>query len=283
MFQIKKVSDEGTREPFIARLMVGILELRDRALNSFFRGADLERHRTEFDARYDPVFTALQTVRSAAREVESLVSEHSAKIASGAIVEFQPNAVSFKENIDRPLHESTARLLVNGVIALKHLQAVTEMFGINVGGFFKKPSNFDKAMGEVKADHPALEQYLRIARNVWTETFIQQRANLEHEGWTLASVVYEERGPRKYKVRQPEVCGSPVSEFAVLSARRLFAFVENIIVYTFKTTLPHPLTIFEISASLRDPHFPRRFQVNLRNPDKAEWLLLYSDADFLSI
>jgi len=37
LFQVKKISDEGTSEPFIARLMLGILELRDRALSSLFR------------------------------------------------------------------------------------------------------------------------------------------------------------------------------------------------------------------------------------------------------
>ena len=263
--------------------MVGILELRDRALSSLFRGVDLENHRAEFDAKYDPILKALQVVRSAAQEVISLLSEHSAKVASGAIIEFQPNAVSFSENIDRQLHEATARQLVNGIIALKSLQPVTRMFAIDIGGFFKKTSHFDKAMDLLRADHPALEQYLQTARKLWTEIFIRQRASLEHEGWTLPSVAYEQFGPKTFRVREPEVCERPVSEFVALSARRLFAFVENTVAYTFKTTLRGPLTIVEIRFRERDPNFPRRFQVNLMKPNKAGWLPTYSDDDFLSI
>ncbi len=281
MFQVKKISDEGTSEPFIARLMLGILELRDRALNSLFRGTDLEGHRGEFDERYDPVLTALQTARKAAREVASLVSEHSAKVILGAIVEFQPNAVSFRENIDYPLHEASARLLVNGVIALKHLREVTKMFSIDIGGFFQKESQFENAMETLRAGgHHPLQEYLRAARKIWTEEFIQQRADLEHKGWTLPPVRYEQSGPMSFTVREPLICNLPLSEFAAMSVRRLFAFVENVIVYTFKVSLSGPLTIIEIPRDQRDPTSPRRFRVNLRGHDRPEWVPIYSDDDF---
>lgn len=283
MFQVRKVSDEGTQEPFVARLLMGILELRDHALRSLFRGTDFEKHRIEFDEKYDPVLTALKVIRQAAKEIAFLVCEHAAEIASGAIVEFQRNAVNFRKNIDGPLHEATARLLANGVIALRHVQDVTKMFGINIGGFFQRPENFERHMDALKGQHRALEQYLRASRRVWSEQFIQQRADLEHNAWTLPQVHYEQSGPKAFKVREPDVCGLPVSEFAVLSSRRLFGFVENVVVYTFKTALDGPLTIFEIPHKQRDPHFPRRFQVQLKSQRKSEWLPTYTDDDFLSL
>ena len=228
------------------------------------------------------MLTALQVSREASREIISLISDHSAKIASGTIVEFQPNAVSFRENIDRPLHEATARLLVNGVIALKQVQEVTRIFAIEIRGIFQKQTKFESAMRAlVTAGHTALEKYLRTARQTWMESFIQCRADFEHEGWTLPRIEYVQIGPTTFGVGEPGVCGLPISQFSAISVRRLLGFVENVVVYAFKVSLPAPITIVEIPPSQRDPNFPRRFKVNLRSQYKLiEWLPRYSDNDF---
>ena len=278
MFQVKKILDEGTREPFIARLLCGILELRDHVQI----GRDLERYREEFDSRYHPVLTALQVAREAVKDVVSLVTDHSAKVNSGAIIEFQRNAVSFRENIDRPLHEATSRLLVNGVIALKKVQEVTKLFDIDVGGFFQKEARFEKAMKLLGAEgHFALEGYLRAARQTWTESFIQCRGDLEHGGWTVPEIEYEQITATTFRIREPKVCDLPVSEFARISASRLFSFVENVVVYALNVRLPDPITVLEIPPVRRDPDFPRRFKVILLKGRTRGWLPIYSDEDFL--
>lgn len=277
MFQIKKISDEGTSEPFVARLLIGVLELRDW----IWTGPAREKEREKFDRTYDPVLTALRTLREAAGEVVSLLADHSVKITSGAIVEFQPRAVSFLENIDRPLHEAAARILVNGVIALKHMQNVTELFGIDIGGFFQRTANFERAMEQLNAaGHGELEQYLRSARSVWTEDFIQQRHDLEHGGWTLPQVEYHRTSPKSFRLCEPAVCALPVSEFAAISARRALAFVENVVIYAFKVSLPELTTIVEIPSDQRDPRMPRRFRVHFKDREIPEWVPRYSDNDF---
>lgn len=281
MFQLKKISDEGTSEPFIARLWIGVPELRDHALNSYWSGTDLEKHREEFDTKYEPVFTALRTCREAASEVVTLVSDHSAKVTSGAIVEFQPSAVSFRENIDLPLHQATTRLLVNGVIALKGLQEVTKIFNIDIGSLFQNKTKFEEGLTHLSTTgHPALERYLREARQTWTESFNQQRVDFEHAGWTLPAVKYIRSGQTSFQVSEPTVCNLPVSEFARLSVRRLLSFVENNVVYVFKVSLSDPLIIVEIPPDERDSSIPRRFQLYLKGCGKPEWLPRYNDGDF---
>jgi hypothetical protein len=281
VFQVKKVSMQGTSEPWIARLWIGILELRDQALNSLWRGSDLEKHRSEFDLKYDPVLTALKVSLKASQTIEAFIADHSSKVASGAIVKFGINAVSFSENIDLSLHDATAKLLVNGVIALKGAQEITEMFGVNIGGLFQKQPQFERAMGELDTvGHSALAAYLRETRRVWSERFIQQRSELEHQGWTLPPVKYIQSGSTSVEIREPTICDLPVSEFAKLNTRRLFSFVENIVICAFKTSFSGPMTIVEIPPDKRDPNIPRRFRVYVKGHDKPEWFPKYNDGDF---
>jgi hypothetical protein len=112
LFQIDRLLSEGTAEPFVARLWVNVFELRDTAINARLRGGTPEQHKRQFDELYHPVLTALQECREATKEVASLLNEHRSKLASGSIVQFQPNAVTFTDNINRPLHQAASRLLV---------------------------------------------------------------------------------------------------------------------------------------------------------------------------
>jgi len=67
MWTIVKAMDEGTSEPFIARLMVGILELRDNFIQSRMSSqAELQPKREEFDDLDGSVLDALFAMRKSA-------------------------------------------------------------------------------------------------------------------------------------------------------------------------------------------------------------------------
>ena len=68
LFQFTRLLSEGTAEPFVARLWVNVLELRDTAINARLRGGTPEQHKRQFDDLYNPVLTALQECREAAKE-----------------------------------------------------------------------------------------------------------------------------------------------------------------------------------------------------------------------
>jgi hypothetical protein len=119
-FIIKKISgEEGSSEPSYARLWIGILEFRDGALSNKFKSSQIEIYRNEFDTAYQPVLDAIEAMRSGNREIQHSILTHRNKILSGEIVQFQEHAVEVSESIDKLLRDSTANLLINGVIATK--------------------------------------------------------------------------------------------------------------------------------------------------------------------
>jgi hypothetical protein len=279
-FQIAKVSDEGSSDPFIARVFYGILRLRDGAIQHVTRGVNFEQRRKEFDDLYNPVLTAITAARKATGDITVLVSEHSRKIADGTILSFQPRAVSIAESIDAPLHDAVSRLLVQGVIALKAIQPVTRFFHIDIGSFFQKMDSFARGVANLKAaGHIDLATYLQTARDTWTEEFIAQRAALEHQGWTLPRVRYVETGERSYRMEEPRIGSVPISAFAVVSVWRLQALVENVVVYAMTTVMQPMLALEEIPAADRDPTMPVRFRYTLKGTG-SEWRPRYDERDF---
>ena len=70
MWQIQKVADEGTSEPYVARLWSGALELRDLLLRQQAESDhDFEIRGKHFDDRYQPVLDALGAARKHAARV----------------------------------------------------------------------------------------------------------------------------------------------------------------------------------------------------------------------
>jgi hypothetical protein len=80
MFQIVRMSDEGSSSEFIARLMFGVLQLREEAIRRLWPGADFQAHRDKFDERYDGVLAAVRTARKAALGLEQLVEQHTRRL-----------------------------------------------------------------------------------------------------------------------------------------------------------------------------------------------------------
>ncbi|RJQ44551.1 MAG: hypothetical protein C4538_09975 [Nitrospiraceae bacterium] len=77
-FVIQKMMDEGTSSPFIARLFMGILRLRDVVFPDYTK-------RVIFDEQYNQVMEPLLNTRTASQQIAQLVAEHCSKLAKGEI------------------------------------------------------------------------------------------------------------------------------------------------------------------------------------------------------
>jgi hypothetical protein len=283
MFQIVRMSDEGSSSEFMARLMFGVLQLREEAIRRLWPGPEFQAHRDKFDERYNAVLAAVRTARKAALDLEQLVAQHTVKVESGEIVTVQQHAVSFSEGIDSAIHDYVSRVLTQGVIALKALQAVTRIFGIEIGSVFQKQVSFERGMNRLQtAGHGALAAYLRAARSAWTQSFTSQRIAVEHDGWVAPRVRYEMTGPGRYTPVTPLICGSPAAEFGRLSVRRLQAFIENVVVYAMSTTVSGVLILVEIPRAERPQELAVRFKNALVGGGIPPWGPTYSDDDFLT-
>ncbi len=59
-FQVKKVSDEGSSSPFMARIFISTLEFRDFLLSAQFSDQELFNARGEFDNKFRPCLRLLR-------------------------------------------------------------------------------------------------------------------------------------------------------------------------------------------------------------------------------
>ena len=95
-FVVQKFADEGASSPFMARLFIGVLKLGDMFPDS---------EKQLFEAVYEPLITTLLEIRTTAKEVVDLYTDHAKKIADRSIVQMQGPTVHITENIDRPLRK----------------------------------------------------------------------------------------------------------------------------------------------------------------------------------
>ena len=130
-----------------------------------------------------------------------------------------------------------------------------------------------------------MAQFLQDVRLHWSEKLILRRDSIEHEGWVLPSVKYKILTSKKVEVAEPQVDGVPLSHYFKYMLNRVMSFIENIVIYAFKSTYKAPVLITEIPLSQRDPVCPKRFRKDLKIPGKIEpkyleWDIKYSEDDF---
>lgn len=282
-FQVKKVSDEGSSSPFMARIFIGPLELRDFLLSSRFSDEELTKARAEFDKKFTPVFDAAQATRDAAREVISLVNSHKINIASKRIVNIRSNQYDILETIDIPLGQAVDKTIIQGTIATKTgLQGLlSDFFGLNIGFMFRKTKAFKDGVSELrKTGENDFAEYLIRVRENWLEEFIELRNQREHEGQRLGSVNYSLIGDSTVMVDFPSVLNLSVDQFASYTANRILLFIENTMAYAFQRIIMNafPISLVEIPPEFRDKSDPKRFRLSPIGADAyLPWRISYQD------
>jgi hypothetical protein len=73
--QVKKVTEE-TSSPFVARLFIGLLELREQLYLLGVQGKCRKSMQDHFDDTFKPMFEAAHATRNAAVEARRLVATH---------------------------------------------------------------------------------------------------------------------------------------------------------------------------------------------------------------
>lgn len=287
-FQVKKVSDEGSSSPFMARIFISTLELRDFLLSSHFSDKELTKAQAEFDRKFTPVFDAAQATRDAAREIISLVNSHRLSIASKKIVKIRNNQYDILETIDVPLSQAVDKTIIQGTIAIKTgLQSLlSDFFGLNISFMFKKPQAFKDGISELrKTGENDFAGYLIKVRQNWLEDLIELRNKREHQGQRLNSINYSLIGGSTVAVHFPSVLNFLVDQFARYTANRVLLFIENTVAYAFQRIIisAFPISLVEIPPEFRDPSNPKRFRLSPIGADAyLPWRISYrDDLDFV--
>jgi hypothetical protein len=276
-FVMEKMADEGTSTPFMARVFMGLLQLRNTAL-------PIDKEREEFDKTLDSALTPLMSARTAVREVLRLWDAHVADIASGKGVRVTPDGFAVVGDFHRSFRREIDSFLYDAAKALKEgTQKAGKATGMDIGFLFQKQGPYQKGLEALKGSDPILADYVEKTRNRWSERLINARNNLDHGGWTLPKTRYEVRNGNQIFAQQPRIDGTPAAEFVSFMFDRLSCFVEEFLTYCFQKRLPSGAEIAEIPVASRPPQAPQRFQLTLQVGGRPAWRLQYSERRFEEI
>jgi hypothetical protein len=270
---VKKLADEGSTSPFMVRLLMGILRLRDAALPA---GAD----RDAFDRAYESLVTPLLDARERMKKIANAWQSHERRVRLGEIVRVSGRAIHIDENVDSALAQEMDAFLSASTRALKTgMQAVAEQLGTGIGFLFQKQQGFDVGVAALEASDPHLAAYLRQARAQWSATLVGRRNAVEHENWRLSDVVYERDGAG-VQAREPVVDGMPVTEFTRIMLDRVSSLTEDVTAHLLQKRLPRGVTITERALAEREESAPERFRVTLAIGGSPAWSLAYDARPF---
>jgi len=258
-FIVQKILNEGTSEPFFARMMCQNLELRDFVING-------EEQKKEFDELYEPLLNNLIECRQAMKECIKLITEHSQKINSGMIISGQEKAWTIKESVDKDLNRNFKDFFIKGRIALQCLDKLSKYMGFSIGFFFQKDKNFDEQVKTI-ADQNKDQKYqgflemLKNDRAIWYTLFRNIRVEIEHSGFNLPATKYNIDSTGKGQALFPTVDNKSIIDFLNLIWGNLFEFCEDVFVHLVDLKLTPPAIMTHIPESKRNPEMPIKYRI----------------------
>lgn len=271
---VKKVADEGSQSPFMARLLIGLLRMRDSVFAD-----QAEAARKNFDKSYELATSSLLSARSTAQEIAGTWSTHVRRVAAGDIARIRGRTIQIDESIDSELRQQIESFLNTATRALKQgMRAVAKDLQVDIGFLFQKQAGFDAGIAALEKPDPDLAEYLRKTRD-WSERLLGRRNAAEHEGWTLPPVTYSQKNGRVDAI-EPLIAGQPASEFVATIFDRLACFVEELTAHCLQRRLPTGITITEVPLADRDKQMPERFRVTLASGGMPAWRIVFHQSSF---
>lgn len=264
-FIVQQLMDEGTNSPFVARLYLGILRLRDIVFPD-------ESKRHDFDEAYELVMNNLVYARTSAREVSRIVAEHKEKLHRGEAATIRVNSIHIKASIDSALQKEFSSFLNSvGKTMKEGMQKLAAHLNVEIGFLFQKPIPFEKGISEMEKSDAPMGAYLRATR-VWSGPLQELRNGFEHEGQKLPKIVYQEAAGA-VAMTEPEIDGTKVTEFVNHAVDRMCCFVEEMTAECLKRLMPPGISIREIPIADRDPDVAERFRIILKDGGTPAWTI----------
>lgn len=254
-----KYKDSGTEDPFNARMMFGIMKLRDALVKN-----DVER--LEFDNLYTPVFESLDDCLQCKKQLVELVTDHKNKVQAKEIVGFQHSGeiLEIHESIDREMNKLFKDFFIKGEIALKGLQKLCKRYDLDIGFFFQNDKKFKKGADELAAGDQGLKMISEMLTNdrKWYSAFNEIRNAIEHHGFSVGGVKYHHTVGGDAKVLIPRINDKEIHEVVEIMSVNVSDFIEDLIAMTINRKIA-PFYVVIIPEDKRDPSLPLKYTVSI--------------------
>jgi len=268
-FEALDLQMEGTGDPFIARVFLGLMEM---ARNNF-----AAPDKNAFDERFSGTLSASLGLRKTLVAIRTLMANHKEALKKGTIVKKAQADPLLTERIDSPLRSHVVRFLEMADAIVKNLPLTMKFFGINVEHMADREQRFVKDCERNETKHPELVAYLRKLRPLLLD-IIEQYRKIRVEGWNLANVKYTFSDGVVAMV-EPSIGGEPVSEYTERVFSILALAVEEVIMYGFQRSMTGSIGIAEIPRDKRDPVNAQRFKGGWRASEPM-WQLMWTGKSF---
>ena len=184
---VEQRANEGTSSPFVARLFMGICDMRDQSISD-------KALRAKFDNAFEGVHTGLESLGDAARSIEQLYSAHTEAVARGVAARNVNGDILVDKSIDRELRKHVE--CSSGYFT--HLQRqnanLFERSRHEYGFLYPKQKAFVSGVEKLRQTDASLAEYLLETRAKWSERLSNCRNDLEHGTWVLPHVRDEPDG-----------------------------------------------------------------------------------------
>lgn len=262
---IQHVFDFGSSDPFVARMMLQVFEMRDFV----FKPEEIDA----FDKAYNPFLQNMTETKIVKDRCIDLVKIHTEGIISGKLARMKGVTREVDECIDTDLNIWFKDFFIRGNMASKNLIRFAGFFGYNISFMFGNFDKFEKGKKKFLEKHQKeIDRYfidmIEDHREKWYEPFASFRAKIEHDGFSFPDIKYKSSGGKIEPV---------IAKFGSLSLEQylnmlwenLFYFCEEVIMLLFVSKLPSNYSIISIPEKDRDPQKPIRYKITLGMPDDS--------------
>jgi hypothetical protein len=163
--------------------------------------------------------------------------------------------------------------------ALKNVQDVMRLLALDLAFLYQKPASFQRGLAKLTQTDPDLGAYLDETRARWSERLTKARNALEHEGWALPRVMYQE-SQGVLTMIEPTVDGEPVSSFVDAVFERLSCFVEEVVVHGLQRQMLEGISLTELPLEQRQAEAPERFRPAIITGGSVIWQITYHGRRF---
>jgi hypothetical protein len=275
-FTIQKMANEGTSTPFVARMYMGIMRLRDAIYSD-------PKECLDFDKVLDQTYSALMAARTTAKEIREMWDEHRRKVLSGELARLRGSNIHVDEDLSAGLRREVESFVYSAARAFKEgMKNLGRKMGKEISFMFQKQTAYERGLLALQATDPGLADYLRETRTSWSQRLINTRNAIDHEGWSLPRIEYRPYNAQ-VEARQPLIDGQPTVEFVEFMLDRLGCFVEEFTAHCLQFRMPLGVTITEVPFAERLAESPERFRLTLRQGGLVEWKIRYHAATFDNI
>lgn len=267
-----KNEDGGTGSPFVARLLLTILQFRDKTgLN--------DDKRKQFDAIYERFYDHAKLAYLSNKELSEINKKYVAEVEKGTVVSIQNNVLLVRKEIDTDARRLTYSILSEAEIAYKEIiSGYTKLFDApDLGFMLQEDKKFKKGLLNIREKDLILADYLESNRNAWTGKLNKIRNEKEHGGWKLPEYHFNVVNG-DISVVYPRIDGIGYIEYLQYILASLFTFAEELIVDALNRCVPYEY-VYEIPRDERRIEIAARFDMCFVGDIFVPWVLQYKGPD----